>query len=656
MAFISGIIIGIISAMIFAIFSFTVKSVRTRILKISEEYRVAFSSGLRGLHPRTHLPRPHPFEIALKKVSGQSELLIVSRTARRLLEEKKSTLLKAVQNGCHVKILILDLAAVKGGLIDYAPLQLKFTTVMPTDLMFTIQLLSNMCRDAVIADAAGSIELRTTTSLIFNSLTSWTTDARDVILDFSFSEDNEDKYQLIFKAELHNNLHFVNKLYNHYKQLYERGKHYISYSNERIKKSISFVQSEIKSIDEQYNDSEYIRGNSCSNLIHHSPEIFKSIDSGTMSSPAPLSVQLEVTNRCNTACTHCKRHRWPQNTQELSTDGLCRIIDDLKRYVKTITLSGGEPTQREDLPELLRTAKSGGISIGMLTNALKLDSEMMKALVTNCDWIRVSLDASNPDTYQGIRGTKGGFSAVVENIKKMTTMSQELNTDCKIGICYTIQRTNIKDVQNMVSFVHNLGLNAHERLLTFKFAHGENGFLCSSHDLVKFRTDIHNIVATGMNETNNLDYMQRFLTEISNIDDISRGSPMEKYYRSRTTKCFCPYIFTLIDASGDVYPCCFLYYDNYDFQGHGALRNEYLMGSLRNGGLLSDVWNSKAYIDFRQATTTVNIEKYAACKECTRHYLHNAFLTDLYNKVWKNTEDTIYTDAATSYAPSKLWL
>ena len=68
---------------------------------------------------------------------------------------------------------------------------------------------------------------------------------------------------------------------------------------------------------------------------------------------------LEVTARCNMNCTFCFAE--PDGAQDPSLDTVKRWIDDLTDPGKTLLqLSGGEPTVRDDLPEIVAYAKQAG--------------------------------------------------------------------------------------------------------------------------------------------------------------------------------------------------------------------------------------------------------------------------------------------------------
>src|SRR6266446_10078713 len=112
----------------------------------------------------------------------------------------------------------------------------------------------------------------------------------------------------------------------------------------------------------------------------------------------PISVNLEVTKRCNAKCDFCDY--W-KTTKE-------NVIDDYGPIVKKIdpmmiTITGGEPMLRPDLPEIVRKIKkSVPVSyLAMITNGALLTLDKAKELREagmNQISVSVDLDEERHDT------------------------------------------------------------------------------------------------------------------------------------------------------------------------------------------------------------------------------------------------------------------
>ncbi|MHA1728874.1 MAG: radical SAM protein, partial [Promethearchaeota archaeon] len=83
----------------------------------------------------------------------------------------------------------------------------------------------------------------------------------------------------------------------------------------------------------------------------------------------PSMAQIEITTRCNARCAFCSMWRPEyQNAlknqgREMTTNEIKKIIDDLdKLNITVLSFTGGEPTLRSDIGELIDYATlKGGI-------------------------------------------------------------------------------------------------------------------------------------------------------------------------------------------------------------------------------------------------------------------------------------------------------
>lgn len=84
----------------------------------------------------------------------------------------------------------------------------------------------------------------------------------------------------------------------------------------------------------------------------------------------PHDLIIYVNSRCNQNCPICYSNA---NDSELSEPSIDEIMSKLSRYSGVwVHLSGGEPTLREDLFEIIRKIKSNGFRVGLFTNGKKL--------------------------------------------------------------------------------------------------------------------------------------------------------------------------------------------------------------------------------------------------------------------------------------------
>ena len=79
---------------------------------------------------------------------------------------------------------------------------------------------------------------------------------------------------------------------------------------------------------------------------------------GQLFNPKLLRVQIDITNRCNLLCKHCRASANQKGKDILSVADFRNIFDDLQKIkIEKIILSGGEPFLRNDLLEIISLAE-----------------------------------------------------------------------------------------------------------------------------------------------------------------------------------------------------------------------------------------------------------------------------------------------------------
>ena len=93
-------------------------------------------------------------------------------------------------------------------------------------------------------------------------------------------------------------------------------------------------------------------------------------------------MDLAITYRCNNDCAHCYNAR-SRDYPELSTKHWYQILDKLWAIgIPHVVFTGGEPTLRQDLPELIAHAEQNGQITGINTNGRRLsDRDYVENLV-----------------------------------------------------------------------------------------------------------------------------------------------------------------------------------------------------------------------------------------------------------------------------------
>jgi len=146
---------------------------------------------------------------------------------------------------------------------------------------------------------------------------------------------------------------------------------------------------------------------------HHKPRDY---------SRTPLNIYWEVTQACPLACRHCRAEAVPSpHPHELTfNEGLALLyqIVDFGDPLPQLILTGGDPLQRDDLYELITQARRLGIGVSITPAASKALTRkvLVKLKDTGVEGLGLSLDGSNAQQHDSIRGVPGTFDRTMQAI------------------------------------------------------------------------------------------------------------------------------------------------------------------------------------------------------------------------------------------------
>ena len=182
----------------------------------------------------------------------------------------------------------------------------------------------------------------------------------------------------------------------------------------------------------------------------------KKIEPFSQEYSAPLRVDLSVTFRCQNSCVHCYAGG-SHETQELSTNEWKQVIDRLQEIgVFIITFTGGEPTIRQDLPDLLSYGQKKGLVTGLITNGRNLtDEKYVKILeASGLDFVQVTLESHEPEVHDLMTGVKGSWKETVKGIKNLIPTNIYTTTNS------TLSKYNAEYFLDTIDFIKELGVAA----------------------------------------------------------------------------------------------------------------------------------------------------------------------------------------------------
>ncbi|MFH1236443.1 MAG: radical SAM protein [Parcubacteria group bacterium] len=153
---------------------------------------------------------------------------------------------------------------------------------------------------------------------------------------------------------------------------------------------------------------------------------------------------------CNLDCGVC--YAAELETAELSTGQWRRIIQRLKSCgVSQITFTGGEPTVREDLVELVAAAKWYVTRLN--TNGTLLTLELCRALYeAELDAVQITLYSHNTTVHETLVGKRGAWQKTIQGIKNAVAAGLNVSVNVPL-VC-----DNADGFTKTLKFIRTLGV------------------------------------------------------------------------------------------------------------------------------------------------------------------------------------------------------
>ncbi len=157
-------------------------------------------------------------------------------------------------------------------------------------------------------------------------------------------------------------------------------------------------------------------------------------------------VRMALNSACNLRCIYCHHEGEVMNgcvrddkAESLTKEEMVEVLTTLAKLgVKTVKLTGGEPTLRSDLVEIIRAVPQG-MEISMTTNGTRLKDLAQDLKAAGLSRVNISIDSLNRERYAKItgrdllpdvlEGLKAARAAGLTPIKINTVLLPGINDD-----------------------------------------------------------------------------------------------------------------------------------------------------------------------------------------------------------------------------------
>ncbi|NIQ37117.1 MAG: SynChlorMet cassette radical SAM/SPASM protein ScmF [Proteobacteria bacterium] len=172
----------------------------------------------------------------------------------------------------------------------------------------------------------------------------------------------------------------------------------------------------------------------------------------------PLNqIYFYLTEGCNLRCRHCwispKYQSEGSSYPTLDLNLFRSIIDQAKPLgLSGVKLTGGEPLLHPEIQSILEFVQREGFDLTVETNGALCTSELARKIaVCKSPFVAVSLDGTDAETHEWVRGVPGCFDDALAGIRNLVIQG------LKPQIIMTIMRRNKDQMEDLVQLAESLG-------------------------------------------------------------------------------------------------------------------------------------------------------------------------------------------------------
>lgn len=322
----------------------------------------------------------------------------------------------------------------------------------------------------------------------------------------------------------------------------------------------------------------------------------------------PLYIKLKLIWSCNLRCGMCNHWRDPAEPP-LDIEFYRALFDELATLgTRKIHLTGGEPTLRPDLEELIAHIQARGMRATMTTNASLIMPERAQSLAeAGLNKVNISIDSPDPELHDRVRGVAGAWQRTTQGFQHLR---QHLKPG-KMQINTVISAANYLSLTELPQLA--LTLKA-DRLHLIPMDPHTPDLDCLTVEQIRDynRRVAPTIARLGLAHglLQRRDQAFPFGTRRSQIHQSAEGLYAHGYYDRHP--CFAPWTHALIDHRGLVSQCC-------------MSPHQPILGDLKRHSF-QQIWTGSGFAALRHCDRTPQLE---ACRHCDMFLPQNRQLARL---------------------------
>ena len=171
----------------------------------------------------------------------------------------------------------------------------------------------------------------------------------------------------------------------------------------------------------------------------------------------PVVVEIDLTNKCNLKCPWCVGGR-SDTKADLDPERAVKLFDELAvAGVRGIIFSGGgDPTCATNYVQTVEAA-AARFPVGFITNGVAITEDDAPRLVRATQFLRVSLDAWDAESYRYTHGV-GRFGQALRNMWRLAS-ARAHREDCNVCAGFLVDATTVDGMVKAAEICRNAGVD-----------------------------------------------------------------------------------------------------------------------------------------------------------------------------------------------------
>lgn len=305
-------------------------------------------------------------------------------------------------------------------------------------------------------------------------------------------------------------------------------------------------------------------------------ELMREMGAKALKLGIPLSVQLDLTYRCNERCVHCYLDH--DDHGEMTTAEIKGLLDQLAEAgVFFLILSGGEIFLRKDLFEIVAYARKLSFSVKLKTNAVMIRKARAERIATlGVESVQISVYSHRAEIHDAITKLPGSFRRTIEGARLLKA------SGVRVSFANVLMKHNADDYPEVRALAAEIGVGFSIDPTITPMMDGDRSTLDLNVDRERLEEVFHDSSLVGNAE--------EFCAPPS--------GPLAEKDALDTLPCSAGHTACYISPYGDVFPCV-------QFPLHS--------GNVRKTRFL-DVWQRSPQLTEVRAITVADLQ---GCSSCT---------------------------------------